>query len=190
MYDKKTKAFKLFDQIEKKVVVSRDVQVNEESAWDWNNQKEVMQKEEKGEPSTATLIITATTTQTSDDEEEPRQPRMRCLQDLYVSTSEVHLVCLLADAENISFEETVRDKKWQAAMDEEMRAIEINKTWDLVDLPEGYRPIGVKWGYKKKMNAQGEIERYKTRLAAKGYRQKARIDYDEVFAPVARKETI
>ena len=44
--------------------------------------------------------------------------------------------------------------------------------------------------YKKKMNPKGEIERYKARLVVKGYRQKAGIDYDKVFAPVARMETI
>jgi len=60
----------------------------------------------------------------------------------------------------------------------------------LVELPKGYKHIGVKWVYKKKMNAQREIERYKARLVTKGYTQKARIDYDEVFAPVARMETI
>jgi Reverse transcriptase (RNA-dependent DNA polymerase) len=40
------------------------------------------------------------------------------------------------------------------------------------------------------MNAQGEVERYKARIVAKGYKQKTRIDYEEVFAPVARMETI
>ena len=115
---------------------------------------------------------------------------MRSLQDLYDSTSEVHLVCLLADAENISVEEVLRDKKWKSAMDEEIRAIERNNTWELVELPKGSQPIGVKWVFKKKMNAQGEIKRYKARLIAKGYKQKVRIDYDEVFVPVARMETI
>lgn len=115
---------------------------------------------------------------------------MRSLQDLYDSTNEIHLICLLVDAENISFEEAVRDKKWQTAMNEEIKAIDRNNTWELVELPKGSQPIGVKWVFKKKMNAQGDIERYNARLVAKGYKQKAGIDYDNVFAPVARMETI
>jgi hypothetical protein len=140
----------LFDPIENKAIMSKDVYVNEESAWDWNKQNEVTHEEE---PSTSTPIITSTSHSTSDDEDEPRQPRTRSLQDLYDSTSEVYLVCLLADVENITFEEAVRNKKWQAAMDEEIAAIEKNDTWELVELPEEHQPIGVKWVYKKKMNA-------------------------------------
>ena len=60
----------------------------------------------------------------------------------------------------------------------------------MVELPKGHQAIGVKWVYKKKMNPQGEVERHKARLVVKVYRQKAGIDYDEVFAPVARMETI
>ena len=112
------------------------------------------------------------------------------MQDLYDSTNEVHLVCLLANIENISFEEAVRDKKWQTAMDEEIKAIYRNSTWKLTELLEGSQLIGVKWVFKKNMNAKGKIERYKARLVAKGYKQKAGIDYDEVFAPAARMEAI
>ena len=42
----------------------------------------------------------------------------------------------------------------------------------------------------KKKNAKGEVDRYKARMVAKGYKQRADIDYDEVFAPIARLETI
>jgi hypothetical protein len=52
------------------------------------------------------------------------------------------------------------------------------------------KPIGVKWIYKENKNAKEKVERYKVRLVAKGYTQKHEIDYDKVFTPVARLETI
>lgn len=147
-YDEKTKGYKLLDPISKKVMVSRDVRVNEASEWDWNNSTEVIIEVEESSIVAPTYL--PTNSETTDDENEPIQPRMRSMQDLYDSTSEVHLICLLADAETIAFEEAVRDEKWQAAMNEEIKAIERNQTWELVELPNGSQPIGVKWVYKKK----------------------------------------
>ncbi|KAG6392995.1 hypothetical protein SASPL_147225 [Salvia splendens] len=89
-YDEKTKGFRLFDPIEKKVIISRDVLMNEESTWDWNNQNTVAHEETK--PSTSTPMITPANHSTTEDEEEPRQPRTRSLQDLYDTTTEAHLV--------------------------------------------------------------------------------------------------
>jgi hypothetical protein len=56
-------------------------------------------------------------------------------------------------------------------MDQEMEAIEKNKTWELVDLPQGVKKIGVKWVYKAKYNEQGKVDKCKARLVAKGYTQ-------------------
>eukprot|EP00253_Pinus_taeda_P010970 PITA_10970 len=92
--------------------------------------------------------------------------------------------------EPIHFEDTIKDKKWIEAMDEEMNAIERNKTWDLVELPKGKDAIGVKWVYKTKSNAEGKNDRHKERLVVKGYKQQQGKDYDESFAPVARMETV
>ena len=101
--------------------------VHETSEWNWNNSSEVMI--EVGESSVD--APTSINSKTTDDEDEPQQPKIRSLHDLYDSTNEVHLVCLLADAENISFEEAVRDKKWQTAMDEKIKAIDRNNKWEL-----------------------------------------------------------
>jgi Reverse transcriptase (RNA-dependent DNA polymerase) len=46
-------------------------------------------------------------------------------------------------------------------MDDEIKSIEKNETWELTELPKNSRSIGVKWVFKKKMNAQGELERDK-----------------------------
>ena len=58
------------------------------------------------------------------------------------------------------------------------------------DLPKNHRPIGLKWVFKLKGGPDGSIVNYKARLIAKGYAQKEGVDYEEVFALVARMETI
>jgi Reverse transcriptase (RNA-dependent DNA polymerase) len=127
-----------------------------------------------------------TSHEASSSDDEMRTPKIRSIHDLYEATSELHLVCLLAQDDNISFEGAINFDKWRATMDDEIRAIEKNDTWELTSLPRGHKTIGVKWVYKKKMNPQGKVEKYKARLVAKGYKQQAGVDYEEVFALVAR----
>ena len=71
-----------------------------------------------------------------------------------------------------------------------MRSVEQNSTWHLVDLPQGHRPIGLKWVYKVKKDASGDVVRHKARLVAKGYVQQQGVNFKEVFAPVARLESV
>ncbi|GJU98406.1 putative ribonuclease H-like domain-containing protein [Tanacetum coccineum] len=66
--------------------------------------------------------------------------------------------------------------------------IEPKKT--LVDLPKGKRAIGTKWVYRNKKDERGIVVRNKARMVAQGYTQEEGINYDEVFAPVARIEAI
>ena len=75
-------------------------------------------------------------------------------------------------------------------MNEELQALEKTHTWDYVDLPPGKKPIGCKWIFKIKTHFDGSIERYKTRLVAKGYSQEYGIDYKEMFALVAKMTSV
>lgn len=75
-------------------------------------------------------------------------------------------------------------------MDTEIRSIERNGTWILTDFPHGAKSIGVKRVYKTKLNQLGEVEKYKARLVAKGYAKKHGVDYEEVYAHVARMDTV
>jgi hypothetical protein len=102
----------------------------------------------------------------------------------------VELLVAVGDGEPATFEEAKGSECWIKAMKEEMASIEQNNTWKLVNLPPGHKAIGLKWVYKVKRDEGGAIVKYKARLVAKGYVQKQGIDFDEVYAPVARMESI
>jgi len=65
-----------------------------------------------------------------------------------------------------------------------------NNTWTLVPHPVGRKPVSCKWVFKIKQGANGEVERYKARLVARGFTQTCRVDYNETFAPVAKFTSI
>jgi hypothetical protein len=75
-------------------------------------------------------------------------------------------------------------------MQEEINSVEQNQTWELADLPQGHRAITLKWIYKLKRNEAGEIVKHKARLVVRGFVQQEGIDFDEVFAPVVRMESV
>ena len=85
----------------------------------------------------------------------------------------------------VNFEEAIKKKKWHEAMKLEIQAIERNQTWELVTLPHQAKKIVVKLVFKTKLNEEDKVDKCKARLVAKGYLQKARVDYNEVYALVA-----
>ena len=84
----------------------------------------------------------------------------------------------------------MKNNEWIEAMQEELRMIEKNDTWVLMDKPLHKKAIGVKWVYKTKQNADGSISKYKARLVVKSYAQMFGVDFSETFAPVVRLDTI
>lgn len=98
--------------------------------------------------------------------------------------------CLVANEEPQTYDEARGDKEWEEAMNEEIKVIEKNRTWKLVDKPEKKNVISVKWIYKIKTDASGNHVKHKARLVARGFSQEYGIDYLETFAPVSRYDTI
>ncbi|GJR74739.1 putative ribonuclease H-like domain-containing protein [Tanacetum coccineum] len=98
--------------------------------------------------------------------------------------------CFLSQNEPTKISQALDDESWVEEMQEELLQFKIKKVWTLVDLPSGKKAIGTKWVYRNKKDERGIVVRNKARLVAQGYKQEEGIDYDEVFAPVARVEAI
>eukprot|EP00253_Pinus_taeda_P010436 PITA_10436 len=75
-------------------------------------------------------------------------------------------------------------------MVDELASLHKNEAWDLVEFPAGRKPIGRKWVFKKKTNAEGKVEKYKARLVAKGYSQVSGIDFGHIFYLVTKVASI
>nr|GEX64592.1 hypothetical protein [Tanacetum cinerariifolium] len=98
--------------------------------------------------------------------------------------------CFLSQEEPKRVHQALKDPSWIEAMQEELLQFKMQKVWILVDLPHGKRTIGTKWVYMNKKDERGILVRNKARLVAQGHTQKEGIEYEEVFAPVARIEAI
>nr|GFC38885.1 putative ribonuclease H-like domain-containing protein [Tanacetum cinerariifolium] len=98
--------------------------------------------------------------------------------------------CFLLQEEPKRVHQALKDPSWIEAMQEELLQFKMQKVWILVDLPYGKRAIGTKWVYRNKKDERGIVIRNKARLVAQGNTQEEGIDYEEVFAPVARIEAI
>ncbi|GKA91603.1 putative ribonuclease H-like domain-containing protein, partial [Tanacetum coccineum] len=98
--------------------------------------------------------------------------------------------CFLSQEEPKRVAKALSDPAWVEAMQEELLQFKLQKVWVLVDLPKRHRAIGTKWVYRNKKDERGIVIRNKARLVAQGHTQEEGIDYDEVFAPVARIEAI
>jgi len=100
---------------------------------------------------------------------------------------------LLDDDKPANYVEAMMDldsEKWQSAMRSKIDYMGDNQVWNLVDPPDGVRPIECKCIHKKKKDMDVNIHVYKARLVAKGFRQVQGIDYDETFSPVAMLKSI
>uniref|UniRef100_A0A2N9FBM1 Integrase catalytic domain-containing protein n=1 Tax=Fagus sylvatica TaxID=28930 RepID=A0A2N9FBM1_FAGSY len=89
-----------------------------------------------------------------------------------------------------SYREALSHPGWRKAMEEEMHALDLNHTWDLVHKPAGTSIVGCRWVFTVKQNPNGTVDRLKARLVAKGFTQTYGLDYTETFSPVAKLNSI
>ncbi|XP_074290879.1 uncharacterized protein LOC141617597 [Silene latifolia] len=79
---------------------------------------------------------------------------------------------------------------WLEAINSEIDSIKGNNTWILTDLPRGCKPLSNKWVFKKKLNPDGSIDKYKARLVVCGNRQTKGLDFFDTYSPVTKVATI
>lgn len=81
-------------------------------------------------------------------------------------------------------------EKWIEAIEDELKAHKLNETWKEVEKPKGKTLLSTKWVFTIKYKSDNSIERYKARLVARGFEQREGFDFEEVFSPVTRYESI
>nr|CAE04657.2 OSJNBa0061G20.13 [Oryza sativa Japonica Group] len=170
-YEQGSKAYRMYDPVARRVCVSRDVVFDETTTWAWRAPEDAATEEEEF---TVDFFVNPVAPSVADAGEQ----------------AGTLVQCLVATEEPVSFVEAEKHECWRRATEEELRSIEENQTWSLAKLPAGYKAIGLKWVYKLKKDPSGAIVKHKARLVAKGYVQQQGVDFDEVFAPVARMETV
>ncbi|KAH0636480.1 hypothetical protein KY289_036395 [Solanum tuberosum] len=166
-YDASSKGYKLYNPSNNKVVVSRDVEFDEEASWNWEaleertygflpyfGDEEEQETIAPAQDATSPLSPANVGSPSIQESSSERPHRMRSIQELFDDTYEItnfdFLCCLFADSEPMNFDEAVTDKRWRQAMEEEIQSIEKKNTWELTTIPKDHQAIGVKWVYRVK----------------------------------------
>ncbi|KAL6323788.1 hypothetical protein AAG906_002256 [Vitis piasezkii] len=166
-YSSTSKGYRVFNLKTKKIMVSRDIKVDEAAVWNWEkNEIEVEGVDQIGV--TIPQIPEETEDEVGADNLDDVPVRGRRLLD------EIYERCDVAFQEPTCYDEAAKENGWRVAMEEELKMIKKNGTWELVDRPKNQKIIGVKWVFRIKYNSDGSYG----------------VDFSNTFAPVARHDTI
>ena len=162
------KGYRPFYMQSKKVVIRRDVNFNEN---DFGSQKQYL----KMGPEPA-----------KEDKRQTKPEERGTDADV---TEARHVVFSATIEEPATIQEAFNSEysvQWKEATDSKYQSFIENQTWELVKPPKDRKAVGCKWVFKIKYDENGQVERFKSRLVAKGNSQKYGIDFDETFSPVVR----
>lgn len=201
-YLKETFGYYFYNQSEGKVFVARNgVFLEKEFLKDEKSRQKVYLEEVRDEPMGQDLTSDASVAEQVDEPvaaEETPQPRRseracRATNRMNLLVTGERDILVLDNDDPLTYTEAMMgpdSEKWQSAMRSEIDSMGDNQVWNLVDPPDGVRPIESKWIYKKKRDMDGNVHVYKARLVTKGFRQVQGVDYEETFSPVAMLKSI
>lgn len=199
-YDEQVKGYRLIDMQTKKISISRDVTFDENTVG--NNKDKTyniktifeygsipnFQEEEEQEERIENV---------KDNREQPKEDQIK-ENELPEREKKGLEFLLYLTKESISEEtpetytEAMRapDKQeWERAMQREIEALRRNNTWTKVRKPIGEKTLTMKWVFQKKNTVTGE-SRYKARLVARGCGQIKGHNYEEIFSPVVKHDSL
>ena len=171
-YSPVSKAYKLLSPITNKLLISRNVQFDEEAFWDWSKNEggvqkltfEGLEESTRGGSLAETTQLTIETapenspshTWTNSEATEEQETPLR-----YRSLNEIYNTCTFAltIADPLNYNDASKQPLWEETMQEEINSIHKNLTWDLIELPKGHKAIGLKWDFKTKLHSNGRINK-------------------------------
>ncbi|UYV64717.1 hypothetical protein LAZ67_3001746, partial [Cordylochernes scorpioides] len=190
-YENTSKNFRLWDWKTRKIRISKDVTFDEKATTHSDREstkpKEIIFQINSApdeSPVATTNIPVQEMLPVSDISSHPMITRSK------VSNSQCNFALADEPSNYIDAITSSDSERWKLAMDEEIDALNKNKTWTLERLADGHKPIGCKWVYKIKTESDGTIQRFKARLVAKGYSQIKNVDYFDTFSPVVRYDSL
>ena len=214
-YEKGVKGYRTFNPVSHTIHITKDAVFEEEKSWNWeefnqdslggmltseyssyvnldSNNSEMPTVSSSQDSITKNSGNFSACPLSSSSSASSQPSKFKELSQLYEGTQPMNEeeAFLLSEEEPRNFLEVLREKVWKTAMEQEFNQIQKNNTWSLVTPPISCKPIGLKWVFKVKKDSSGQLTKHKARLVVKGYAQRYGIDFIDVFAPVARMETI
>ncbi len=102
-------------------------------------------------------------------------------------------MAVVQEDDPLTYEEVLQSplsKEWKGAIEDELKSLSENGTWEVFPLPMGKKILGTKWVFKTKRNQDNSDAKYKARLTVKGYLQVKDFDFTDTFAPVFKQKTL
>ena len=190
-YSLTQKGYRLYDESKRKIFIRRDVIFNE-TEFGRTNRVQLEVEEENDECSEEESVKRKSSDIRCSARE--RKPPVYYHDEYAGVTTAKHTALFVTEVEEPTTLkkalESDHAENWKAAADSEYQSLLKNETWELVELPPGRKAITCRWVFKVKHDENGQVERFKGRLVAKGFLQKFGVEFDETFSPVVRFTSI